>query len=84
MTAASPAATSPTESQKGNPKNFHNSNPTIKALLTIGKMHAIASHLLNIMPRHAIKVANVPNPTSTKPIVEAKLAIAQPMIKPIA
>ncbi len=83
MTVNSPIATWPTESQNGQSKNFQSSNPTIKALATTGKTHAMASCFINIMPTQAIKVAKVPNPTSTKPIEEARFAIAQPMNKPI-
>ena len=76
-------ATKPTESQNGSPKNFHNSNPTIKELLRIGNNIAMPRCLQNMIPMHAIKVAKDPNPTSTIPIADGMFAIAHPSTKPI-
>ncbi len=84
MTANSPKATVPQESQNGSPKNFHNSNPTINPLNRTGKIQAIARCLQNITHKQVSNVANVPNPTSTKPIDEVRFAIAHPKTKPIA
>ena len=84
ITANSPMATSATEIQNGKPRNFQSSNPTINALDTTGNKQAIPKFFINIMPKQAIKVANEPKPTSTNPIAEGRLAIAQPMTKPKA
>lgn len=83
ITVASPIATKPTESQNGSPKNFHNSNPTMKELLTTGKIMAMPSLLQNMIHVHAIKVAKLPNPTSTIPIEDARFAIAHPSTNPM-
>ena len=82
MTPNSPRPTVNALIQNGSPKN-DNSQAIINALATTGKIAATASCLENIIPKHAIKVAIVPNGTSNTAVGENRLASRQPNVKPM-
>ena len=82
ITPNSPKPTVKALIQYGSPKNM-SSQAIIKALETTGNKAATTKCLENIIPMHAIKVANVPNKTSKDAVGENRLARKQPIVKPI-
>lgn len=84
ITAVSPIATRPTLGQNEQPStNKANSAPTMNELNTIGKIAATHKCLQKQIAKQANNVAVVPKATSIIPIVENKLAIAQPTHMPM-
>ena len=83
MTASSPKPTNKAENQYGSLKN-DNSQAMIKALQRTGNQIATMRCLEKIMPKHANKVAHVPNKTSKEAVGEKQFATKQPSVNPIA